>query len=88
MQPKKKIYKPIDCSFHDILLDRATRKVEVNLKYLLDNKLEEKLTVFKDVYTKSKEEFLVLEDGETIRLDQIISVDDNNLPVSNSCQIK
>lgn len=81
-------YQPIDCNFHDILLDRATRKIKVNLKYLLDNQPIEKQVIFKDVNTKSKEEFLVLEDGETIRLDKIISVDQIILPKTNSCQFK
>lgn len=80
-------YKPINCNFHDILLDRATRRVVVKLVYLSLGVLVEKETIFKDVFTKTGEEFLLMGDGEKIRLDQISSVDGISLPKDSACRI-
>ena len=68
-------YQPIDCHFHDVLLDRATRNRTIDLVYLLDGNLQCKKSTIKDVYTKKGEEFMLLSDGGTVRLDQIKSVD-------------
>jgi len=84
----KKKYIPIDCGFHDLLLDRATRRSVVELEYLDSNaQATTKATVIKDVYTKQKEEFLLMDDGEIIRLDQIVSVDGIKPKGDNSCRI-
>ena len=71
----KQKYTPIDCSFHDILLDRATRKSKVELIYNTAEGQKKKQVIIKDVFTKQGEEFLQMSEGEIIRLDQIISVD-------------
>lgn len=83
----KKQYIPINCGFHDLLLDRATRQSVVVLKYWKEGEQQQKEAIFKDVYTKQKEEFLLLKDGEIIRLDYIISVDGIPQPGDNSCKI-
>lgn len=80
-------YIPINCGFHDLLLDRATRRSIVELVYLVEDKPQTKDITFKDVYTKQKEEFLLLSDGEIVRLDHIVSVDGIELPRDNSCKI-
>ncbi|TAF98716.1 MAG: hypothetical protein EAZ44_11075, partial [Cytophagia bacterium] len=54
-------YQPIDCSFHDILLDNATKKKYHKIQYFTN--LHEFITtdsIIKDVFTENKEEFLVL----------------------------
>ncbi len=69
-------YKPINCSFHDLLLDRASRKVNCELAYEengLRNKYNGKIL---DVYSYSGEEYLIGENNFKIRLDRIISLDD------------
>lgn len=71
----KQKYIPIDCNFHDILLDRATRGVIVKLIYCREERLNEKEIIIKDVYTRQGEEFLLTSEGGIIRLDQIISLD-------------
>ena len=80
----KKQYIPINCGFHDLLLDRATRRSVVVLEYVVEEEKRTKEAIFKDVYTKQKEEFLLLKDGEIIRLDHIISVDGVQRPGDNS----
>ncbi len=82
-------YSPIDCSFHDILLDRATRRKKISVAYLSSGKrqqLEE--VIILDVFTKNKEEFMTLDSGEMIRLDYLVSVDGVPLPEGGSCYTK
>lgn len=81
-------YIPIDCGFHDTLLDRATRRSVIELVYLdADEMPRTKHIVIKDVYTKQKEEFLLMNDGEIIRLDQIVSVDGIEPPKNSNCHL-
>ena len=77
-------YFPIDCNFHDILLDRTTRNSVIELEYLVEEVAQLKITSIKDVYAKEGEEFLLLKDGEIVRLDRIKSVDGILLP-ANKC---
>ena len=72
----KKRYSPINCSFHDVLLDRASRKVSAELKYSTEQGEEETIrALIVDVFTQDQEEFLSLETTAVIRLDYIISLD-------------
>ena len=81
-----KKYTPIDCNFHDIILDRATRKSIVVLEYNSTEGIQSKEVVIKDVYTKEGEEFLLTGSGEAIRLDQIVSLDGQEPPHDTSCE--
>lgn len=82
-------YQPIDCSFHDVLLDRITRKKVVDIVYSSpDGKHQTSKHIrLLDVYTRQKQEFLVMADELTIRLDQIVSVDGLVRPNNFSCEI-
>lgn len=83
----KRPYLPIDCSFHDQLLEWATFRTPVTIQYEAIA-TEEVLTVkgqIADVYTQNKEEFLLLNDGTQIRLDLLIKVNDRVLPAINYC---
>jgi len=80
-----KKYTPIDCNFHDILLDKATRKSLVALDYNSPLGIQRKEIVIMDVYTKEGEEFLLTNSGETIRLDQIVSLDGNEPTKVSAC---
>lgn len=81
-----KTYTPIDCNYHDIILDRATRKSFVVLEYHSPEGIQSKEVLIKDVYTKEGEEFLQTGSRETIRLDQIVSLDGLEPPHDTSCQ--
>jgi Rho-binding antiterminator len=73
-------YQPISCDFHELLLAHATLKQHVDIVYV-NEKIEETTSgVIIDVYTKKGEEFLVLDNKKTIRLDFIISVNGEKLP--------
>lgn len=87
---KNQPYLPIDCSFHDQLLELATFKKIVDIEYF--NKSGEKTkieSIIKDVFiTKTKEEFLVDRNGNTIRLDKLIKAGPYSSSRFNSCETK
>lgn len=71
-----KPYQPISCSHHDILLDRATRKKVVLIKYISEGGESIMINdVIVDVYTQNKAEYLKTQNGKIIRLDHIKEVD-------------
>jgi len=80
---KKEPYKSISCGYYDELLLLATHKQAVNIDYTDENKTQSINAVIIDVFTKEKEEFLTLDNGQTIRLDRLLSV--NNKPIQYSC---
>lgn len=81
-------YKPIDCSYHDVLLSKATLRKVVHLVYTDEKGIRQNAeSRIVDVYTRSKEEFAELENGLTIRLDHIVSVDGIIRPESGECII-
>jgi Rho-binding antiterminator len=69
-------YRPIDCDFHDQIESLATTRHRVHVTYKDEGGgLAARDGIIVDVYTApSKEEFLKLEDGTTIRLDRITDV--------------
>jgi Rho-binding antiterminator len=78
-------YIPIDCLFVDRLQDWATRKEVVKIVYR--NKAGEVISIntrIIDLYTKNKEEFIVLENKVTFRLDLLVSVNEYKV---GSCHI-
>lgn len=77
-------YRPINCSYYDELEAIATLRKRVAVIYegkQGQQKLEAVGIV--NLYTKNKEEFVVLTNGQTIRLDHLISVDGK--PVIKAC---
>ncbi|PIG94166.1 hypothetical protein CSQ79_07510 [Gloeocapsopsis sp. IPPAS B-1203] len=75
-------YVPVDCGFHDQLEALATLRKECQIVY--QNASGELVKVqgrIIDVYVANKAEFLQLYNGTKIRLDRIVSV--NNEQVSS-----
>ncbi|GAB5550975.1 MAG: hypothetical protein Sapg2KO_05660 [Saprospiraceae bacterium] len=81
---EKPEYKPINCSYYDELEAIATLRKRVVVEYY-DGDLALKLenVGITNLFTKEKEEFVVLTNGLTIRLDRLIQVDGK--PVVLSC---
>lgn len=76
-----KPYKPIDCGFHDVLLHVATRRIYSRIHYITDiGEICYIDALINDVFTRNKEEFMVLASGEEIRLDKIIQVNEQISP--------
>ncbi|HMU43727.1 MAG TPA: hypothetical protein PKA80_10530 [Ignavibacteriaceae bacterium] len=77
-------YNPIDCGLHDELEVRALRKQKIKLVYFNDKKqIETNECIINDVYSKDKTEFLVTDTGLTIRLDNLLEVD--NIIFNKNC---
>ncbi len=73
------MYQPINCNFYDILEAAATTKKVVKIIYTTSTGEAILNAKIVDLYTKNKEEFMVLDNQLTIRLDKIVSVDDEKL---------
>lgn len=83
---QKTKYQPINCSYYDELEAIATLRKKVEVEYYSKNKPVVINGVgIKDLYTREKEEFVVLSSGLTIRLDHLIQVDGK--PVVLDCKI-
>jgi len=71
----RKTYQPINCSFHDVLLAKATLREVCQIVYWDEKEREITLdAIITDVFTRKGEEFMHLNNGIEIRLDAIVSV--------------
>lgn len=81
-------YQPIDCNYYDELVLLAMRKKPCEIVYQAgEQKITAMTGIIRDIYTKNKEEFIVLESGLTIRLDKLISADGKKVE-NGACRIK
>jgi len=81
---KEQKYQPISCDFYDELELLALRKTVAKIVIRTEeNENKELQNVIKTFYTKDKEEFMVLGNGEEIRLDKLVSV--NGIELKNYC---
>ena len=84
-----KPYQPIDCNFYDYLEAQAVRRV-INTIIIQDENGEQTITARIDDFFIKKEasgkvEYMKLDNGQEIRLDTIISV--NNQVLLGFCSI-
>lgn len=79
---------PIDCGFLDRIQYWCQVKEHCIIVFTQGNfpRPIQREGIINDVITKNKEEFIILDDGEMIRLDRIISINDYDLP-KNPCRI-
>lgn len=78
-------YKPVGCGFYDELEILAMRRQHVVIDYRDGHGLELQVEGrIDDVFSREGEEFLRLEDGPQLRLDQLIRV---NGRAADSCEI-
>jgi Rho-binding antiterminator len=81
MEIRSEKYRPINCDYYDVILEKATIKSYCKIQYF--SELHEFITtnaVIKDVFTKSGEEFMLLATGEVIRLDRLVSINGELTP--------
>lgn len=89
-------YTPIPCEFHDRLLHFATRREPVTITYRPIEGIQEGHPsegaaeqstegIIQDVFTNSGAEYLLLNHGLQLRLDQIIRVQDFWLQNAPTC---
>ena len=70
-------YKQVSCTFYDQLTDLIALKKYVRIDFTTDIKeFLKRQTILKDIVKKDKQEFLILNTGEEVRLDRIKKVDD------------
>lgn len=79
------MYTPIDCNFYDRLEAHATLRKRVRIDYRTEQGEAALLAsaLIVDLQTRNGAEFMILQDGQEIRLDRLIAVD--NVPLPGSC---
>ncbi len=88
MNVQAKKYIPIDCSYHDMIIECIVFKKRLTLVYDNHGSPQTIKTTLLDVFTKNGEEFIKLDSGALIRLDYIISIDGNLRPEAPNCELK
>lgn len=79
-----KKYLPIDCGLYDELELRSIRKQKIKLIYVNEkNEIETNECIITDIYSKDNTEFLKTDFGLTVRLDNILEMD--NIIFNKSC---
>jgi Rho-binding antiterminator len=76
-------YRSISCSYYDQLEVYATKRTHCSVVYRIDEAEKTSEGIIVDVYAKDGAEYLKLNNGIIIRLDQLVSI--NDVPVSNVC---
>ncbi len=75
MELVNKPYHPISCDFYDELTWCLVQKKMVAITYLEHNTPITIQSRLRDIQTKNKAEYLILDSGLEIRLDQLLEVD-------------
>ncbi|SIN78737.1 hypothetical protein [Chitinophaga niabensis] len=84
MEGSEKIYQPIDCDYYDRLEAWATMHTICLLVFRDENGEEQTVSGrIEDLYALNKVEYLRMDNGLLIRLDQLLSV--NGTPLPGAC---
>lgn len=75
-------YTPISCSFYDYLEEAATLRLSSTIEYLEGDRNAKIESRIKTLFIKDKIEFMMLENGQSIRLDHLIRFNGKALPKS------
>ncbi len=76
MNPASTHYQPINCEFHDLLEDLATVRKRTRITFLgAGGDRQHRDAVVTDVYAREGAEYLSMDSGEILRLDQLVEVD-------------
>jgi Rho-binding antiterminator len=76
-------YIPINCSFYDYLEEAATLGNVAVIEYMKEGSVESVEDKIQTLFIENKVEYMMLEKGRTIRLDNLISF--NGKLLANSC---
>jgi Rho-binding antiterminator len=73
-------YQPISCDIHDLLEIHATRRQPAQLEFRdADGALQSRRAVITDVYARAGADYLTLDTGETLRLDQLVVLEQTRI---------
>jgi Rho-binding antiterminator len=75
-------YVPINCSFYDYLEEAATLDRLSAIEYMEGNRLVKIASKIQTLVSRDKIEYMVLENGQSIRLDYLLSINGISLPKS------
>jgi transcriptional antiterminator Rof (Rho-off) len=75
-------YLPISCSFYDYLEEASTLGKISTIEYIKDNSIVKIEATIHTLEIKDKVEYMLLETGESIRLDYLLSFNGKSLPKS------
>ena len=73
-------YTPIDCSFYDRLEEAATLRRVIQIEYMQDGQRRTISARINDLRLMDGAEWMILETGVSIRLDDLLRVDGHDLP--------
>lgn len=80
----EKKYVPISCNFYDELEAIAVRQQTSLIQYLNEaGEAQEAIGNIKDLFVENKVEYMLLDNGQRIRLDTLLSV--NGKALKNYC---
>ena len=69
-------YTPISCSFYDELEALATLRKSCIIRYQNEQgEMQDQQAIIKDFFIRDKVEYMLLDNGGTIRLDYLVEVD-------------
>ena len=69
-------YEPIPCGLHDLIEDRIVRRVDCRIIYCVNEKTLSYTGRLVDVFSRDGAEFVKFEQGNLVRLDYLIKVDE------------
>lgn len=73
-------YRPISCDFHDVLEATATTRAVVAIVFLDgEDVVRQRDARISDLLTRADGEYMVIDTGESIRFDRIVSIDGRRL---------
>lgn len=68
-------YKPVSCALYDNLEAYCVKKTKLSITFKEDNQTKILEDIFiKDLQTFQKQEFVIISNGEKIRLDMILEI--------------
>jgi Rho-binding antiterminator len=81
MSTQEKTYQPIDCDYYDRLEAWATTKTDCRILYKDETGAEQEISArIEDLYTADHVEYMRLDNGQELRLDTLVAVNDIPLP--------
>lgn len=80
---RKPIYVPINCSFYDYLEEAATLRASSIIEHSENDSIIKVESKINTLFIEDKVEYMKLENGQSIRLDNLISF--NGRPLPKSC---
>jgi len=73
-------YVPINCSFYDYLEEAATHGQLATIEYREETAVRKIKSRIKTLFIENKVEYMMLENGTSIRLDYLVSFNGKTLP--------